>query len=193
MLAGLTRGSPCVFYYPLQFKKLSWWQVLNPIGNKFMESETRPKPTGAVTLLHQTVKLTRTADVDEVTGAVTYSAWSTGEWPSYVVPSVPGYTPSRAAVASAMVDAATLDQTVTITYAREQAVKGNQPAQPAVPASGKPQEAAGSNAAGAHPADQPARLPQTGDQTNPVGVIGWSLFGLMTLLGLKRKRQDEGE
>ena len=84
-----------------------------------MESETRPKLTGAVTSVRQTATLTRTADVDEVTGAVTYRAWSTGEWPSYVVPSVPGYTPSRAAVASAMVDAATLDQTVMITYARE--------------------------------------------------------------------------
>ena len=121
-----------------------------------MESETRPKLTGAVMSVLQTVTLTRTADVDEVTGVVTYSAWSTGEWPSYVVPSVPGYTLSRAAVASAMVDAATLDQTVTITYAREQATKGDQLAQPPVvksaPASGKPQEAAGLNLAGHCPA-----------------------------------------
>ncbi len=168
--------------------------MLNPIGNKFMESETRPKLTGAVTSVRQTATLTRTADVDEVTGAVTYSAWSTGEWPSYVVPSIPGYTPSRAAVASAMVDAATLDQTVMITYAREQAAKGDQLAQPPVvkstPAGGKPQDVVGLDSAGAHPTDQPARLPQTGDQTNIVGVIGWSLLGL---LGMKRKRRDEGE
>ncbi|WP_283585791.1 mucin-binding protein [Limosilactobacillus ingluviei] len=159
-----------------------------------MESETRPKLTGAVTSVRQTATLTRTADVDEVTGAVTYSAWSTGEWPSYVVPSIPGYTPSRAAVASAMVDAATLDQTVMITYAREQAAKGDQLAQPPVvkstPAGGKPQDVVGLDSAGAHPTDQPARLPQTGDQTNIVGVIGWSLLGL---LGMKRKRRDEGE
>lgn len=171
--------------------------MLNPIGNKFMESETRPKLTGAVTSVRQIATLTRTADVDEVTGAVNYRAWSTREWPSYVVPSVPGYTPSRVAVASAMVDAATLDQTVMITYAREQAAKGNQLAQPPVikapPASGKPQEAVGLNSAENRPADQPARLPQTGDQTNLVGVIGWSLLGLLTLLGMKRKRRDEGE
>ena len=96
-----------------------------------------------------------------------------------------------------MVDAATLDQMVTITYAREQAAKGNQLAQPPVikapPASGKPQEAVGLNSAENRPADQPARLPQTGDQTNLVGVIGWSLLGLLTLLGMKRKRRDEGE
>ena len=162
-----------------------------------MESETRPKLTGAVTSVRQTATLTRTADVDEVTGAVTYSAWSTGEWPSYVVPNVPGYTPSQSVVASAMVDAATLDQMVTITYAREQAAKGNQLAQPPVikapPASGKPQEAVGLNSAENRPAAQPARLPQTGDQTNPAGVLGWSLLGLLTLLGLKRKRRDEGE
>ena len=162
-----------------------------------MESETRPKLTGAVTSVRQTATLTRTADVDEVTGAVTYSAWSTGEWPSYVVPSVPGYTPSRAAVASAMVDAATLDQTVMITYAREQAAKGDQLAQPPVvkstPAGGKLQDVVGLDSAGTHPTDQPARLPQTGYQTNPAGVLGWSLLGLLTLLGLKRKRRDEGE
>ena len=171
--------------------------MLNPIGNKFMESETRPKLTGAVTSVRQTATLTRTADVDEVTGAVNYRAWSTREWPSYVVPNVPGYTPSQSVVASAMVDAATLDQMVTITYAREQAAKGNQLAQPPVvkstPAGGKPQDVVGLDSAGAHPTDQPARLPQTGDQTNLVGVIGWSLLGLLTLLGMKRKRRDEGE
>ena len=162
-----------------------------------MESETRPKLTGAVTSVRQTATLTRTADVDEVTGAVNYRAWSTGEWPSYVVPSIPGYTPSQSVVASAMVDAATLDQMVTITYAREQATKGNQLAQPPVvkstPAGGKSQDVVGLDSAGAHPTDQPARLPQTGDQTNLVGVIGWSLLGLLTLLGMKRKRRDEGE
>lgn len=154
-------------------------------------------PDGQTKTVEQTARLTRTADVDEVTGAVTYSAWSTGEWPSYVVPSVPGYTPSRAAVASAMVDAATLDQTVMITYAREQAAKGDQLAQPPVvkstPAGGKLQDVVGLDSAGTHPTDQPARLPQTGYQTNPAGVLGWSLLGLLTLLGLKRKRRDEGE
>ena len=171
--------------------------MLNPIGNKFMESETRPKLTGAVTSVRQTATLTRTADVDEVTGAVNYRAWSTREWPSYVVPNVPGYTPSQSVVASAMVDAATLDQMVTITYAREQAAKGDQLAQPPVVkstlAGGKPQDVVRLDSAGAHPTDQPARLPQTGDQTNPAGVLGWSILGLLTLLGLKRKRRDEGE
>ena len=171
--------------------------MLNPIGNKFMESETRPKLTGAVTSVRQTATLTRTADVDEVTGAVNYRAWSTREWPSYVVPNVPGYTPSQSVVASAMVDAATLDQMVTITYAREQAAKGDQLAQPPVvkstPAGGKLQDVVGLDSVGTHPTDQPARLPQTGDQTNPAGVLGWSLLGLLTLLGMKRKRRDEGE
>lgn len=51
----------------------------------------------------------------------------------------------------------------------------------------------GLNSAENRPAAQPARLPQTGDQTNLVGVIGWSLLGLLTLLGMKRKRRDEGE
>ena len=73
-------------------------------------------PDGKVTATKQTVKLTRTADVDEVTGEVTYGNWTTGEWTAYNAPSVAGYTPSQTAVAKESVTATSNDTTVEITY-----------------------------------------------------------------------------
>ena len=73
-------------------------------------------PAQKTTTVKQTAKLTRTADVDEVTGEVTYGKWTTGTWSSYTVPTVAGYTPSQAVVTEVAVDANTSDQTVKITY-----------------------------------------------------------------------------
>ena len=73
-------------------------------------------PDGKSTTTKQTVKLTRTADVDEVTGEVTYGNWTTGEWTAYNAPSVTGYTPSQTAVAKESVTATSNDTTVEITY-----------------------------------------------------------------------------
>ena len=73
-------------------------------------------PAQKTTTVKQTAKLTRTADVDEVTGEVTYGKWTTGTWSSYTVPTVAGYNPSQAVVTEVAVDANTSDQTVKITY-----------------------------------------------------------------------------
>ena len=73
-------------------------------------------PDGKSTTTKQTAKLTRTADVDEVTGEVTYGKWTTGEWTAYNVPSVTGYTPSQTAVAKESVTATSNDTTVEVTY-----------------------------------------------------------------------------
>ena len=73
-------------------------------------------PDGKVATVKQEAKLTRTADVDEVTGEVTYGKWTTGEWPNYDVPTVPGYTASQTSVAATPVDENTKDQTVDINY-----------------------------------------------------------------------------
>ena len=86
---------------------------LNKIVTRTIEVTT---PSGKTTTVKQTAKLTRTADVDEVTGEVTYGKWTTGTWSSYTVPSVVGYTPSQAVVAEVTVDANTTNQTVKITY-----------------------------------------------------------------------------
>ena len=74
------------------------------------------QPDGTVTNKVQTVKLTRTATVDEVTGEVTYGKWTTGAWDAYTIPSVKGYTASQASVAATPVDENTKDQTVEVSY-----------------------------------------------------------------------------
>ena len=73
-------------------------------------------PDGQTKTIAQTAKLTRTADVDEVTGEVKYSDWTTGEWANYVAPSVPGYTASQPNIADQTVTDTAKDQTVNITY-----------------------------------------------------------------------------
>ena len=79
--------------------------------------------SGHTTTIKQTATLTRSATVDEVTGAVTYSAWSTDHWPAFQVPDIAGYQPSQGTVAKTTVEGTTLDQTVTITYqAQEQTI-----------------------------------------------------------------------
>lgn len=77
-------------------------------------------PDGQTKTVEQTVHLTRTADVDEVTGEVTYGKWTTGEWSNYDVPTVQGYTASQNEVSTAKVTGDTKDQTVTVTYTAEQ-------------------------------------------------------------------------
>ena len=73
-------------------------------------------PDGQTKTVDQTAHLTRTADVDEVTGEVKYSDWTNGEWDKYDVPSVPGYTASQSNVAKETVTGTTKDQTVNVTY-----------------------------------------------------------------------------
>ena len=73
-------------------------------------------PNGQTKTAEQTVKLTRTATVDEVTGEVTYGKWSTGQWDSYDVPSVAGYTASQPSVETTPVNENTKDQTVDVSY-----------------------------------------------------------------------------
>ena len=73
-------------------------------------------PDGQVKTVVKTAHLTRTADVDEVTGEVTYSDWTTGYWSDYTAPSVPGYTANYPYIAGQLVDGETTDQTIEITY-----------------------------------------------------------------------------
>ena len=76
------------------------------------------KPDGTRENHDQSVKLTRTATVDEVTGKVTgYSDWTTSQFDEYDAPVVPGYTPSQAKVEGVKVTANSDFTPVTITYA----------------------------------------------------------------------------
>ena len=68
----------------------------------------------------QTVHLTRTATVDEVTGEMHYSDWTTGDWAEFKTPAVAGYTASQNDVARVPVKIGMQDQKVTITYTANQ-------------------------------------------------------------------------
>lgn len=73
-------------------------------------------PDGQIKTVVKAAHLTRTADVDEVTGEVTYSDWTTGYWSDYTAPSVPGYTANYPYIAGQLVTGETTDQTIEITY-----------------------------------------------------------------------------
>ncbi|WP_414018005.1 mucin-binding protein, partial [Limosilactobacillus fermentum] len=61
---------------------------------------------------------TRTVEEDLVTGAKTYSQWTTDTWPSFTVPSVAGYTASPTVVPALVVKDGDGDVTVTIAYTK---------------------------------------------------------------------------
>ena len=83
-------------------------------------------PQGKVTTETQTVHLTRSATVDEVTGEVTYSDWSTGSFDSYDVPVIEGYTATQSKVDTAKVTSNTQNSEVNVTYtANPQSIKIN--------------------------------------------------------------------
>lgn len=68
--------------------------------------------------IKQVVTYTRTATVDAVTKEVKYSAWTTknSNWPKYVAPVVPGYTPDKDMIELTYVPADGKDVTVEINY-----------------------------------------------------------------------------
>ena len=130
----------------------------------------------------QTVHLTRTATVDEVTGEVTYGNWSTGMLPEFDTPAVAGYTPSQAVVPSMLVNAGDHDSTVTITYhanASRSGVVNDQPVE-------------ATNASRGRSANPQSTLPQTGNE-HSAGLISLgvaSLLGMMGLLGGHRQKNE---
>lgn len=75
------------------------------------------KPDGTVQPETQTATIHRDATYDNVTGDVTYGAWSTDatDWVAYTAPAVDGWTADKT-VAAATVDENTADTTVDINY-----------------------------------------------------------------------------
>jgi LPXTG-motif cell wall-anchored protein len=74
--------------------------------------------TKQTTTTTQTAKISRSADVDEVTGDVKYGAWSTDAtgWSAFEVPTIAGYTPSQASVDPVTVKDGQKDVTIDISY-----------------------------------------------------------------------------
>ncbi|WP_253196439.1 mucin-binding protein [Limosilactobacillus fermentum] len=175
--------------------------------------------TKELTSLTQTAELTWTVEEDLVTGAKTYSQWTTATWPSFTVPSVAGYTASPTVVPALVVKDGDGDVTVTIAYTKlvpNSSAASSSPAS-ASSASATPNSAsAGSSAASAATNSASAvsaapaavtntaptsaakatsavseqKLPQTGDDEQAaLSLTGVSLLSLLTLLGVGRKKK----
>lgn len=87
-------------------------------------------PSGTNQEIKQVVIYTRTATVDAVTKEVKYSAWTTknSNWPKYVAPVVPGYTPDKDMIELTYVPADGKDVRVEINYTADP-----EPDEPATP------------------------------------------------------------
>jgi LPXTG-motif cell wall-anchored protein len=74
-------------------------------------------PDGTTQKVVQTAKIFRDATVDEVTGDVTYGAWSTDptDWKAYTAPAIAGYTPDKS-VEAVTVNENTTNTTIDIRY-----------------------------------------------------------------------------
>ena len=89
---------------------------VNDLNKTIIRTINVTTPDGKTNTTKQTAKLTRTAEVDEVTGEVTYGNWTTGKWSNYDAPTVPGYTASQSEVPATEVTSDTADQTININY-----------------------------------------------------------------------------
>ena len=67
-------------------------------------------------VITQIAKLYRDATVDNVTGVITYTGWSKGNWNEFTTPAVAGYTPSQNNVPAVVVTPETKDSSTKITY-----------------------------------------------------------------------------
>ena len=158
-------------------------------------------PDGQTKTIKQEQTLKRSKTTDLVTGDVVYGEWSKGEFDEVIAPEVDGYTPSQAKVEDKVVDGASSDQVVKITYKKVKSdvkveakptVEAKHEAKVQVApkveakASAKPQ-------AKAQPKFVTTELPQTGEKQSKGTTIGAILVGLGSLLGLgalgKRKEK----
>lgn len=153
-------------------------------------------PGQAPQTITQTVHLTRNATVDEVTGQVTYGAWTSGKWAAVTVPTVAGYTPSQSEVPAVTVTATTTSQVITINYQVIPAVPTKvTPTKPQakVAATGKLVVASRAAAPTQPTSATEQRLPQTGNQSTATSqILGLLAASLATGLGLwhtKKKKQ----
>ena len=85
--------------------------VTRTVNVTYPASYTDEKPD-----LSQTITLSRTATYNQVTGVVTWGAWSTGKFDAKTPVAIAGYTSSQASIDEMPVDINTKNQTVNITY-----------------------------------------------------------------------------
>ena len=154
-------------------------------------------PDGQTKTIKQEQTLKRSKTTDLVTGDVVYGEWSKGEFDEVVVPEIDGYKPSQAKVESKVVDGASSDQVVKVTYEKIKSeakptaeVKNEAKVQVAPTAEAK---TSAKLQAKAQPKFVTTELPQTGEKQSKGTTVGAILVGLGSLLGLgalgKRKEK----
>ena len=135
----------------------------------------------------QEAHLTRSATVDEVTGAVVYEPWTTAEWPEFTAPTVDDYEPDQTKLPNVKVMVTMKDQTVVINYhqvAKAEPAASTTPASPAT--SAMPAKQVTPNAS---KAPQQASLPQTGNNDgSDLAALGLLAAGTTGLILGKKKR-----
>lgn len=90
------------------------YAALNKDVTRTIEIDT---PNGEKSTIIKTTHLTRTADIDGVSGHVTYGKWTSGVFEAFNAPRVEGYHPNIDKVDEEVVKGDTADQTIKITYA----------------------------------------------------------------------------
>ncbi|MCW3764620.1 MBG domain-containing protein [Weissella confusa] len=113
------------------------YEKMESLTKEVTRTITVKLPDGQRQVITQTVKFTRTATFDAVTGKVTYSGWQvdgSNEWPAYPAPEIKGYTASQTSVPAEMVIPSDEDQNITIEYTKNnQPVEPNKPVTPITP------------------------------------------------------------
>lgn len=148
------------------------------------------KPDGSRESHDQTITLTRTATVDEVTGKVSYGEWTTGQFAEYDAPAIPGYTATGNEPAVEVTSDSEFSP-VIISYIRnaQPGVKQN-----VIGTGTKDSTRVGAN--GQLPAsiaeNTKQKLPQIGDQKNDqIATAGLLIAGLTSLFGLTGLQKKE--
>ncbi|MCC4382968.1 BspA family leucine-rich repeat surface protein [Limosilactobacillus reuteri] len=114
------------------------YEKMESLTKEVTRTITVKLPDGQRQVITQTVKFTRTATFDAVTGKATYSAWQvdgSDEWPAYTAPAINGYTASQTAVSAEMVIPSDENQSIEIEYTKNnnQPVEPDQPVTPITP------------------------------------------------------------
>ncbi|MDM8332940.1 LPXTG cell wall anchor domain-containing protein, partial [Limosilactobacillus pontis] len=167
-------------------------------------------PDGQTKTIKQVATISRTGELDLVTGQITWQPWTIAQWDTFKPATIAGYTPSLAEVPAVTVDGETTDQTVIITYTpvvtptqpdsqapaasdtsdnRATDQKVNNGVQPEATSTVSQQTA---NAQQAESTVNNHRLPQTGNSHDASALAGLGLASLMGLFGLggKRRKHD---
>ncbi|MDK8117021.1 MBG domain-containing protein [Limosilactobacillus reuteri] len=107
------------------------YEKMESLTKEVTRTITVKLPDGQRQVITQTVKFTRTATFDAVTGRATYSAWQvdgSDEWSAYTAPEINGYTASQVSIPAEMVIPSDENQSIKIEY-----TKNNQPVEPDKP------------------------------------------------------------